>query len=63
MLRRILAKLGLATEALTKPEDPAQLPKKSTLREPHEEPFAADLDDAGLPVEVNGVDEEPGRSA
>ena len=41
----------LAPEALTTPEDPVWLPQKSTLREPPEEPFAADLDDAGLPVE------------
>ena len=36
------------------------LPKKSTLRGPPDELFPADLDDAGLPVEVDGCDEEPG---
>lgn len=61
VVRRILAHLGLATEALTKPEDPVWLPKESTLRGPPHERFPGDLDDAGLPVEVDGVDEEPGE--
>ena len=51
----------MATEALTKPEDPAWLPQKSTLRGPPDELFPADLDDAGLPVEVDGGDDEPGE--
>ena len=51
VVRSILAHLGLATEALAKPEDPARLPKKSTLRGPPDELFPADLDHAGLPVE------------
>jgi hypothetical protein len=45
---------------LTTPEDPARRPKTSTLREPPDEPFPPDLDEAGLAVEVAGVDEEPG---
>ena len=61
VVRRILAHLGLATEALTKPEDPVWLPKKSTPRGPPDELFPRDLDDAGLAVEVDGVDEEPGE--
>ena len=61
VVRRILAHLGLATEPLKKPEDPVWLPKKSTLRGPPDELFPPDLDDAGLPVEVDGVDEEPGE--
>ena len=52
--------LGLATEALTKPEESIWLPKKSTPQGPPDELFPGDLDDAGLPVEVDGVDEEPG---
>ena len=61
VVRWILAHLGVATEALTKPEDPVWLPKKSTLRGPPDELLPADLDDAGLPVEVAGADEEPGE--
>jgi hypothetical protein len=30
------------------------------VRGPPDELFPGDLDDAGLPVEVDGVDEEPG---
>lgn len=41
----------LAPEALTTPEDSVWLPKKSTLREPPDELFPVDLNDAGLPVE------------
>jgi hypothetical protein len=37
------------------------LPKKSTLRGPPDELFPGDRDDAGLPVEVDGVDAEPGE--
>ena len=51
VVKKILAHLGLATEALTKPEESVWLPKKSTLRGPPDELFPADLDDAGLPVE------------
>jgi hypothetical protein len=61
VVKKILAHLGLATEALTKPEDPVWLPKKSTPRGPLDELFPPDLDDAGLPVEEDGVDEEPGE--
>ena len=61
VVKKILAHLGLATEALTKPEDPVWLPKESTLRGPPDELFPGDLDDAGLAVEVDGVDEEPGE--
>ncbi len=55
VVRKILAHLGLATEALTKPEDPV-----CRVRGPPDALFPPDLDDAGLPVEVDGVDEEPG---
>ena len=61
VIKKILAHLGLATEALTKPEDPVWLPKKSTLRGPPDELFPGDLDDAGLPVQVDGGDDEPGE--
>ena len=61
VVKKILAHLGLATEALTKPEESVWLPKKSTQRGPPDELFPPDLDDAGLPVEVDGVDEEPGE--
>ena len=37
------------------------LPKKSTLRGPPDELLPPDLDDAGLPVEVDGGDEETGE--
>ena len=37
------------------------LPRKSTLRGPAEALFPPDLDDAWLPVEVDGVDEESGE--
>ena len=47
--------LGLATEALTKPEESIW-----RVRGSPDELFPGDLDDAGLPVEVDGVDEEPG---
>jgi hypothetical protein len=53
--------LGLATEALTKPEESIWLPKKSTPQGPPDELFPGDLDDAGLPVEEDGVEEEPGE--
>jgi hypothetical protein len=55
VVKKILAHLGLATEALTKPEDPVW-----RVRGPPDELVPGDLDDAGLPVEVDGVDEEPG---
>lgn len=55
VVKKILAHLGLATEALTKPEESIWLPKKSTLRGP------PDVDDAGLPVELDAVDEDPGE--
>ena len=61
VIKKILAHLGLATEALTKPEDPVWLPKKSTLRGPPDELFPPDLDEAGLPVELDAVDEDPGE--
>ena len=37
------------------------LPKKSTPRGPPDELFPPDLDEAGLPVEEDGVDQEPGE--
>ena len=61
VIKKILAHLGLATEALTKPEDPVWLPKKSTLRGPPDELFPPYLDEAGLPVELYAVDEDPGE--
>ncbi len=61
MVRRSFTQLGLVTEALTTPEDPEWLPMGSTLRRPPGELFPAVLDDAGLSVEVDGVDEEPGE--
>ena len=42
VIKKILAHLGLATEALTKPEDPVWQPKKSTLRGPPDELFPPD---------------------
>ena len=54
VVRRNLAHLGLATEALTKPEDPVW-----RVRGPPHELFPGDLDDAGLPVEVDGGYDEP----
>ncbi len=48
-----LAHLGLATEALTKLEDPIW-----PVRGPPDELFPPDLDDAGLPVELDAVDED-----
>ena len=44
------------------PEDPLRLPTQLTLRGPPEELFPADLDDAGLPVEVDRGDGEPGEA-
>ena len=61
VIKKILAHLGLATEALTKPEDSVWLLKKSTLRGPPDELFPPDLDEAGLPVELDAVDEDPGE--
>ena len=68
-VRRILAPprrhggqaLGLATEALTKPEDPVWLPQKSTLRGPPEDVFPPGVDEAGLPAELGAIDEDPGE--
>ncbi len=57
----VWVQVGLGYEALTRPQDPGWLPKESTLREPPEELFPGDLDDAGLSVEVDGGDEEPGE--
>ena len=56
VVKKILAHLGLATEASTKPEESIW-----RVRGPPDELFPGDLDDAGLPVEVGGVDEEPGE--
>ncbi len=56
VVRRILAHLGLAREALTKPEDPVW-----RVRGPPDELFPPDVDEAGLPVELDTVDEEPGE--
>ncbi len=58
VIKKIRAHLGLATEALTKHEDPVWLPKKSTLRGPPDEMFPPDLDDAGLSVELDAADED-----
>ncbi len=57
-IKKILSHLGLATEAFTKPEDPIWLPKKSTLRGPPDALFSPDVDEAGLPVELDAVDED-----
>ena len=57
VVRRILAHLGLATEALTKPEDPIW-----RVRGPPDELFPLDLDEAGLPVELSAIEEDPGES-
>ena len=46
---------------MTKPEDPIWLPKKSTPRGPPEELFPLNLGDAGLPVGLDAVDEDPGE--
>jgi len=54
VVRRILAHLGLATEVLTQPEDPIW-----RVRGPPQALFPPDLDDAGLPVELDTVDEDP----
>ena len=54
VVKKILAHLGLATEALTKPEDPVW-----RVRGPPDELFPPDVDEAGLPVEVDGGDDEP----
>ena len=56
MVKKILAHLGLATEALTKPDDPVW-----RVRGPPEDMFPLDLDDAGLSVELDVVDEDPGE--
>ncbi len=53
VVKKILAHLRLATEALTKPEDPIW-----RVRGPAEELFPPDLDDAGLPVDLDAVDED-----
>ena len=46
---------------LIKTADSVWLPKKSTLRGLPDALFPADFDDAGLSVEVDGVDEESGE--
>jgi hypothetical protein len=56
VIKKILAHLGLATEALTKPEDPVW-----RVRGPPDELFPPDIDEAGLPVELDAVDEDPGE--
>jgi hypothetical protein len=61
MVKKILAHLGLPTEAQTNPEGPIWLPKESTLRGPPAELLPPDLDDAGLLVGLNAVDEERGE--
>ena len=53
VVKKILAHLGLATEALTKPEDPVW-----RVRGPPDELFPPDLDEAGLPGELDAVDED-----
>jgi hypothetical protein len=53
VIKKILAHLGLATEALTKPEETIW-----RVRGPPDELFPLDLDDAGLPVELDAVDED-----
>ena len=55
-IKKVLAHLGLATEALTKPEDPVWLPKKSTPGGPPEGLFPLDLDDAGLGWSWSGAE-------
>ncbi len=56
VVKKVLAHLGLATEALTRPEDPVW-----RVSGPPNALFPGDLDDAGLPVEVDCVDAEPGE--
>jgi hypothetical protein len=56
VVKKILAHLGLATEALTRPEDPVW-----RVRGPPDALFPGVLDDAGLPLEMDGVDAEPGE--
>ncbi len=56
VVKKILAHLGLATEALTKPEDPIW-----RVRGPPDELFPLDLDEAGLPVELSAIEEDPGE--
>ena len=53
VIKKILRHLGLATQALTKPEDPVW-----RVRGPPDELFPLDLDGAGLPVEPDAVDED-----
>ena len=53
VIRKILAHLGLATEALTKPEETIW-----RACGPPGELFPLDLDDAELRVELNAVDED-----
>ena len=55
VVRRILAQLGLATEGLTKPEESIW-----RVRGPPVEMFPPALHDAGLPVKLEAVDEDPG---
>ena len=51
---KILSHLALATEALTKSEDPVR-----RVRGPPDELFPPDVDEAGLPVGLDAVDEDP----
>ena len=59
VIKKNLAHVGLATKALTEPEDPVWLPKKATLRGPPDELFPPGLDEAGLPVELEAIDPDP----
>ena len=53
VVKKILAYLGLATEALTRPEETI-----CRVRGPPDMLFPLDLDEAGLPVEPDAVDED-----
>ena len=53
VIKKILAHLGLATEALAKPEEPIW-----RVRGPPGAMFPPDLDEAGLAVELDAVDED-----
>ena len=55
-VKRILAHVGLGTEALTKPGESIW-----RVTGPPDELFPLDLDEAGLPVELDAVDEDPGE--
>ena len=53
--KRSLAHLGLPTEASTRPEESIW-----RVRGPPDELFPPDLDDAGLPVDLEAIDADPG---